>query len=85
MKMLAPAANQQFVAKSGNAYTSDQYGVLANVAIGDIESLANANCVPLDTVAGNTLLGHVLSANMNSASADQAFVMSDPRCCSTSA
>lgn len=49
IKMLAPnaVANQQFVARSQNSYTSDAYGVIAGVVGQDIIDLEGDGAIPL--------------------------------------
>ncbi len=43
--MVAPAANAQFIARSGTTYTSNAFMQVLSVVPGDIESLTNMGCV----------------------------------------
>jgi hypothetical protein len=54
------AAGQSYEAKSGNRYTADSGGYIANVAANDVLDLEAANCF----VAANTLLGRVLGQSL---------------------
>ena len=46
----------QFQARSGTSYTADAYGVVKNVAIGDIANLLASGCVPLSPSGGKSNL-----------------------------
>ena len=62
----------------GQTYVANSRGI---ITMGfpvnhDFEDLINAGCFPVFATSG-VLLGRLLGANMNSASADQPFVMSN--------
>jgi hypothetical protein len=43
--LAAPSAYQQYATRRGTAYTSDAFGLIANVAVGDVVDLLNSGCV----------------------------------------
>jgi hypothetical protein len=58
---------------SGATYTADRAGIVTGVASNDIDALDNFGCIVVG-VGGETLIGRLVGANMNS-TADQSIPM----------
>ena len=70
------APNQPIVSAAGTTYSPDRAGFLSGVAANDITDLQKAGC-QLIGVAGETIIGRLLGANMNS-TGDQAIELFVP-------
>src|SRR5437773_5623390 len=63
--MVAPFASRSYVARSGNTYTSDQYGIISNVVgLNDVADLQLVGCIVFIPPV-NELLGKLNAANFN--------------------
>jgi hypothetical protein len=64
MNMRSPNPYQSFEALSGNTYQSNQYGIISNVASGDVVSLLNMGCTPSTLKTRLLAAGAVLTASL---------------------
>ena len=62
---------------SGATYTADRAGIVTAVSNNDIDALDNFGCILVGTGGGETLIGRLIGANMNS-TADQSVPMLIP-------